>query len=329
MRRRDFITLVGGAAAAPLAARAQQRAALPRIGWLSGGSPTDFYSDRFAAYRRGLGEAGYVEGQNVAFEFGWAEGRYDRLPALASDLVRRRVAVIVALGSGPAALAAKAATQSIPIIFDVGFDPVQNGLVATFSHPGGNLTGVVRLNAEVAAKRVSLLHEVAPAATSIALLVNPTAGFNAETQMKALQAGARALGLTSVVMNASDEDGIEATFGMLANDRSRALVVTGDPFFTGRSAKVGALSAHYAVPAIFSWRQFTTAGGLMSYGPNLLDTDHQVGIYTGRILKGEKPADLPVVQSTRFELTVNLKTAKALGLTIPAILQATAYEVIE
>jgi len=222
--RREFITLLGGAATAwPLAARAQQPA-LPVIGWLSGGSTTDPFADRFASYRRGLNEAGYVEGQNVTFEYRWADGRYDRLPALAADLVRRRVAVIVASGSGPAALAAKAATQTIPIVFDVGFDPVKNGLVATLSHPAGNLTGVVRLNAEVAAKRVSLLHEVTPATTSIALLVNPTAGFNAEAQTMALQAGARALGLSAPVLNASDLSGIEAAFVMLANERASALV---------------------------------------------------------------------------------------------------------
>jgi putative tryptophan/tyrosine transport system substrate-binding protein len=208
MRRREFISILGGVAAAwPLASRAQQPA-VPVIGWLSGGSLPDVYSQRFASYRLGLREAGYVEGQNVAFEYRWADGQYDRLPSLAVDLVRRRVAVIVALGSGPAAIAAKAATQTIPIIYDVGFDPVRNGLVATLSRPAGNLTGVVRLNAEVAAKRVNLLHEVAPAAVSIALLVNPTAGFNADAQTKALQDGVRALGLSSLVLNASDQIGI-------------------------------------------------------------------------------------------------------------------------
>jgi putative tryptophan/tyrosine transport system substrate-binding protein len=327
MRRREFITLIGGVAAWPVAVRAQ-RPTLPTIGWL-GGSPTDVFSDRFASYRRGLNEAGYVEGQNVTFEYRWADGQYDRLPALAADLVRRRVAVIVALGSGPAALAAKAATQTIPIVFDVGFDPVENGLVATLSHPAGNLTGVVRLNAEVAAKRVSLLHEVTPTATSIGLLVNPTAGFNADTQTKALQAGARALGLTSLVLNASDMSGIESAFATLAQERAGGLVVSGDPFFTGQNDKVAALAARYAVPAVYSWRVFTNAGGLMSYGPNLFDTDHQIGIYTGRILKGERPADLPVIQSTRFELVVNLKTAKTLGLTVPPTLLAIADEVIE
>jgi putative ABC transport system substrate-binding protein len=302
---------------------------LPVIGWLSSQSPTDLYSQRFASYRLGLKEAGYVEGQNVAFEYRWADGQYDRLPSLAADLVRRRVAVIVALGSAPAALAAKAATQTIPIIFDVGFDPVRNGLVATLSRPAGNLTGVVRLNAEVAAKRVNLLHEVVPAAASIALLVNPTAGFNADTQTKALQDGVRALGLSSMVLNASDQIGIEAAFDTLVRQRTGALVVSGDPYFTNWSDKLVALAARNGVPAVYSWRKFTDAGGLMSYGPNLLDTDRQVGIYTGRILKGERPADLPVVQSTRFELVINLKTAKTLGLTVPAALLANADEVLE
>jgi putative ABC transport system substrate-binding protein len=248
---------------------------------------------------------------------------------LAADLVGRRVAVIVALGSGPAALAAKAATQTIPIIFDVGFDPVRNGLVATLSRPAGNLTGVVRLNAEVTAKRLNLLHEVAPAAVSIALLVNPTAGFNADTQTKALQDGVRALGLSSLVLNASDQIGIEAAFDTLVRQRTGALVVSGDPYFTNWSDKLVALAARNGVPAVYSWRKFTDAGGLMSYGPNLLDTDRQVGIYTGRILKGERPADLPVVQSTRFEFIINLKTARALGLDISPALLSVADELIE
>jgi putative ABC transport system substrate-binding protein len=276
-----------------------------------------------------LSEAGYVEGQNVAFEYRWAEGHYDRLPSLAAELVHRGVAVIVALGSGPAALAAKAATRTIPIVFDVGFDPVQNGLVATLNRPAGNLTGVVRINAEVAAKRIGLLHEVVPAATSIALLVNLTAGFNADAQTKALQAGTGALSLRSLVLNASDQSGIEEAFATLVQQRAGALVVSGDPYFTSWSDKVVALAARYAVPAIYSWRVFTDAGGLMSYGPNVLDTDRQVGIYTARILKGEKPANLPVVQSTKFEFVINLKTAKVLGLTVPPTLLAVADEVIE
>ena len=329
MRRREFISLFGATAAAwPLSARAQQ-VALPLVGWLGSGLSTDAYSSRFAAYRGGLKEAGYVEGQNVAFEYRWAEGQYDRLPSLAADLVRRGVAVIVALGSGPAALAAKVATSTIPIVFDVGFDPIQNGLVATLSRPAGNLTGVVRLNAEVAAKRVGLLHEVVPATTSIALLINPTAGFNATTQTKALQVATGVLGLRSLVLNAGDQGGIEAAFEVLVQQRAGALVVSGDPFFTSSKDRLVALAARYAVPAIYSWRIFTHAGGLLSYGPNLLDTDRQVGIYTGRILKGEKPADLPVVQSTKFEFVINLKTARTLGLQFPPGVHAAADEVIE
>jgi putative ABC transport system substrate-binding protein len=324
MRRREFITLLGGAAAAwPLAARAQQ--AMPVIGFLGTESP-DLRPRRLRAFRNSLSEAGYDEGRNVAIEFRWAEGQYDRLATLAADLVQRRVSVIVV--NGPAAIAAKAATTTIPIVFVVGFDPVKLGLVASLSRPGGNLTGVSLLNAELSSKRLALLHELVPTATIIALLVNP-ANPNAETLSQDTQAAARTLGLELQVVHASSERDFDPAFTTLVRQRAGALVIGTDGFFVGQSERLAALTVRHAVPAIFQNREFAAAGGLMSYAGSDTDANRLMGVYTRRILKGEKPADLPVQQSTKVELIINLKTAKALGLTVPLIMQTTADEVIE
>jgi putative ABC transport system substrate-binding protein len=327
VRRREFITLLGGAAAAwPLAARAQQPA-MPVVGYLSTGSPGP-YVDRVRAFRQGLGETGYVEGRNVTVEYRWAEGQYDRLPAMATDLVRRQVAVI-ASGGLPTALAAKAATTTIPIVFMLGVDPVKVGFAASLNRPGGNLTGVSNLNAEVGPKRLELLHELIPTADIIALLVNPTNPPLAETLSRDLQAAARALGLQLHVLHASTEGDFDAAFATLARLGAGALVIADDPFLVSRSEQLATLTIRHAVPAITSNREFAEAGGLMSYGGSTADAYRQVGVYTGRILKGEKPADLPVMQRTKFEFLINLKTAKALGLTIPPGVLAIADDVIE
>jgi putative ABC transport system substrate-binding protein len=330
MNRRHFIGLLGGAAAAPsflrpLAARAQQAGA-PVVGYLGTSSlARDEYQLR--AFREGLSEAGYVDGQNVRFEFRWAEGRNERLPALAVDLVRRQVAVI-ALGGLPPALAAKAATSTIPIVFQLGVDPVAAGLVASLARPGGNLTGVSNLNAELAPKRLELLRELVPTAQVIGLLVNPT-NPGAETIVNDMGPVAGTLGIQLHVLHASAERDFEAVFASLARLGAGGLLIATDGFLIRHGAQLGALSLRHAMPTIFQTPEFTNAGGLMSYGGNLRDAYRQVGIYTGRILKGEKPADLPVQQSTKAELIINLKTAQALGLNVPLPLLGRADAVIE
>jgi putative ABC transport system substrate-binding protein len=327
MRRREFITLLGGAATAwPLAVRAQQLA-MPVVGFVSGGSSGPFaYLVR--AFREGLSETGYVEGQNLAVEFRWAEGQYDRLPGLVADPVRRQVSVLTATTT-PGVLAAKAATKTIPIVFATDGDPVQLGLAASLSRPGGNVTGVTQLNVEVAPKRVELAHELIPGATVIALLVNPSNPL-AEAVSKDSQAAARILGLQLHVLHANTERDFDAVFKSLVQKRAAALVIaSADPLFGSRAEQLGALALHHRVPAIHQFRGFALAGGLASYGGRFTDSYRQVGVYTGRILKGEKPTDLPVVQSARIELILNLKTAKTLGLDVPPVLSARADEVIE
>ena len=328
MRRREFITLVGGAAAAwPLAARGQQ-SAMPVIGLL-GSESLDLWAARMRAFREGLKEAGFVEGQNVALEYRWAEGHNDRLPELAADLVRHRVTVLAAPGSTPAAIAAKAATSTIPIIFWVGSDPIELGLVASLNRPGGNLTGVTTLNVGLVAKRVELLHEVVSGISSIALLVNPTSPVLTKISIGDAQAAARSLGLELHVLNASTEPDFDVMFENLTQLRAGGLVVGTDAFFSSRLEQLAALSIRHAVPTVYHFREFAAAGGLISYGGSITDAFHATGVYTGRILKGDKPADLPVQQVTKVELIINLKTAKALGLTVPQSLLARADEVIE
>jgi putative tryptophan/tyrosine transport system substrate-binding protein len=325
MRRRDFITFVGGAAAWPLGANAQQ-SAMPVIGFLNGAS-AEGYALYVSAFRQGLKEAGYVEGQNVAIEYRWADGHYEQLPALAADLVRRRVSVIAAT-STPANLVAKAATTTIPIVFTTGGDPVRVGLVASMNRPGGNVTGVSSLDVEVAPKRLELAHELVPTATTIALLVKPT-DPNSETLSKELAVAAPALGVQLHVVHANTEREIDEAFATVAQVRAGALVIGADAYFNTRLVQLGALTLRYAVPTIYQYRQFADAGGLMSYGTSLTDLYRQAGVYTGRVLKGENPADLPVQQATKMELIINLKTAKALGITLPLPLLGRADEVIE
>jgi putative ABC transport system substrate-binding protein len=327
MKRREFITLVGGAATAwPLAARAQQPTK-PVIGYISGGS-SDTFGYLVSAFREGLSGTGYVEGRNVAVEFRWAEGQYDRLPALVADLVHHQVTVLAATTT-PGALAAKAATNSLPIVFATDGDPVQLGLVASLNRPGGNVTGVTQLNVEVGPKRLELAHELIPAARVIALLVNPTNPI-ALPILKDSQAAARILGLQLHVVHASNEADFDAAFKAALEVRADALVIaSADPFFGSRAEQLGALALHHRVPTIHQFRRFAAAGGLASYGGSFTDSYRQVGVYTGRILKGEKPADLPVQQSTKLELILNLKAATALGLSVPISLLGRADEVIE
>jgi ABC-type uncharacterized transport system substrate-binding protein len=327
VNRRAFITLLGGAAAWPFVARAQQPA-VPVIGVISAEWP-DQFTDRLRAFHNGLRETGYVEGRNVAIEYRWAEGRNDRLAALAAELVRRQVAAIVAAGSTPAALVARAATTTIPIVFYIGADPVKEGLVTSLSRPEGNVTGVVTLNVEVAAKRLELLHELVPTATIVALLVNPTNPTLAETITRDLEVAARTLGVQLHVLHASSEREIDTAFATLVELRAGALVIGADAFFNSRSEQLAALTLHHAVPAIYQYREFVSAGGLMSYGSTVADTYRPLGVLTGRILKGEKPAELPVQQATKVELIINMKTAKALGITVPLPLSGRADEVIE
>jgi putative ABC transport system substrate-binding protein len=325
MRRRHFITLLGGAAVWPVAARAQQ--ALPAIGFLSSGSPAQD-ANRVRAFRQGLGEAGYVEGRNVAIEFRWAEGQYDRLPAMAADLVRRQVAVI-AVNGPPATQAAQSATATIPIVFIIGADPVGSGLVARLNRPGGNLTGVTALNTELGPKRLELLHEVVPTAGVIAHLVNPSNPITNPKADEALEAAARSLGFKLVVLEAGGERDFDAVFLRLTELRGGALVIDPDGVFNSLIGQLATLTVRHAVPTIFPYREFADAGGLMSYGSSSTDSFRLAGTYTGRILKGEKPADLPVQQATKIELVLNLKTAKTLGLTVPITLLGRADVVIE
>jgi putative ABC transport system substrate-binding protein len=327
MRRREFITLLGGAAAAwPLAARAQQPA-MPVIGYLGPESPTVFAS-RVRAFREGLGEAGYAEGRNVAIEFRWAEGQHNKLPALAADLVSHQVAVIVAPGGAPGALAAKSATTTIPIVFEMGADPIAIGLVNNLNRPGGNLTGVSSLNVQVTPKRLEILHEVVPAAAEIAVLVNPTSPTT-DSQLRNLQTAARALGLQLHVLQASTERELDAVFVTLLQLRVGGLVVASDGFFATHSEHLATLTLRHTLPAIHQSRDFAIAGGLMSYAGSFFESHRQAGAYTGRILKGEKPADLPVQQVTKVELYINMKTAQALGVTIPLPLSGRADEIFE
>jgi putative ABC transport system substrate-binding protein len=327
MRRREFITVLGGAAMAwPLAARAQQ-AAMPVIGFLSSRSPGES-SNVVAAFRRGLNEAGFVEGQNTLIAFRWAEGAYNHLPALAADLIGLRVAVLVAAGGTPSLLTAKAATTTIPIVFTAVNDPVQLGFVPSFNRPGGNVTGISLFNNTLLAKRIGLLHEAVPTAAVIAMLRNPNSPV-VDDDMKSVLATAQSLGLTVQVLNASNERDLDAAFEAMVRLHVGALVVQGEPFFDSRRDHIVELAAREGIPAIYAWREYAIAGGLISYGTSITDNYRQAGVYTGRILKGEKPAELPVVRPTKFEMLVNLKTAKALGLEISPSLIARADEVIE
>jgi putative tryptophan/tyrosine transport system substrate-binding protein len=326
--RRTFLTALGGAAASailPVAARAQQPA-MPVIGFLNSISSGDGV-DLVSAFRDGLRESGFVEGQNVAIEYRWAQGHYDRLPTLATELVRARVAAIAATGGTVSGLAAKAATATIPIVFTTGDDPVKTGLVTNLNRPAGNITGVVTLANQLGAKRLELLHQVVPKAETIAVLLNPTSSSKA--QLSDVQQAAAILGVKLNVLSASTERGIDQAFASLAQQRADALIVGVDPFFNGRRDQVIALAAKDAIPTIYFFRGFATAGGLMSYAPSLVDAYRQTGVYIGRVLKGMKPSELPVMQPTKFEFVINLKTAKALGLTVPQTLLVAADEVIE
>ena len=326
MRRRELMLLLGGAIAAARPLRAQQKA-MPVIGFL-GNTSLDPNSPFMAAFRQGLSETGYVEGQNVAIQYRWAEDRYDRLPALAADLVAHKVDVIVTSGGVTSAPAAKNATSTIPIVFEIGVDPVERGLVASFARPGGNLTGVTILTAELNPKRFELLSELVPQAAVIALLVNPN-NASAERVIRDVQEAARAKGVQLDILKAGAEDEFETAFASLVQLQAGALLIGNDPFFFSRRDQLVALAARHAVPAMYEWREFVAAGGLISYGTSLAGMNRRAGAYVGRILAGARPADLPVQQPTNFELVINLKTAKALGLTVPQSILARADEVIE
>jgi putative ABC transport system substrate-binding protein len=328
MRRREFVTALGGAAVAwPLTVRAQQTA-MPVIGFL-GSETSALWTDRVAAFRQGLSEIGYVEGRNVAIEYRWAEGHNERLPALAIDLVQRQVTVLVVLGGTASALAVKAATTTVPIVFRMATDPVETGLVASLNRPGGNVTGVTTMGVELGSKQLELLHELAPAASVIALLINPTNPAIARIQSRDVPAAARKLGLDLHVLNASMERDFDSVFAGMKELRVGGLVIGADTFLNARSAQLAALAVRHAIPSISPYRQFTRAGGLASYGASISGASRQVGVYTGRILKGEKPADLPIEQPTLFELVINVQAAKSLGLTVAPTLLSRADEVIE
>jgi ABC-type uncharacterized transport system substrate-binding protein len=326
MKRRAFISLLGGAATWPIATQAQQ-AAMPVIGFL-GSASRDQYVSLVGAFRKGLGETGYVDGRNVAIEYRWADDEYGRLPALVADLLDRHVAVIAATGGSPAALAAKRATTKTPIVFQVGVDPVEAGLVASLNRPGGNVTGFANLALEVGPKRLELFHELIPTATVVAVLINPTR-TNADAESGVLQTAARTLGLELHVLHASVEREFEGVFATLKQLHAGGLVISGDPVFNSRSEQLARMAVRHGVPAIYQFRPFAAAGGLISYGSNITEAHRQTGMYVGRILKGEKPADLPVQQSTTVELIINLQTAKTLGVGVPTGLLLRADEVIE
>jgi putative ABC transport system substrate-binding protein len=326
MRRREFITLVGGAVAWPLAARAQQPA-MPVVGFLGSASPAPI-AHFLAAFRQGLRESGYLEGSNVAIEYRWAENQYGRLPGLAAELVQRQVAVIVTSGGPVPAVAAKAATSTIPIVFSASSDPVKLGLVSSLNRPAGNVTGSGMLTSELEPKRLELVLELVPKARVIGALINPDR-TDADVQSRALQDAAHALGLTAIVLRANNERDFEPAFATLIQEKVGALVVGADPFFNDRREQIVAQATRHALPAIYMTREFVAVGGLASYGTSIADGYRQAGIYTGQILKGAKPADLPVVQPTKFDLAINLKTAKALGIDVPPTLLARADEVIE
>jgi putative ABC transport system substrate-binding protein len=326
MRRRDFITLVGGSAVWPIGVGAQQ--AMPVIGYL-GSENSDRYATRLTAFRQGLGAMGFDEGRNVAIEFVWADGQPDRLPALAADLVRRRVTVIAAPGSAAAGLAAKAATTTIPVVFETGLDPVQAGLVESLSRPEGNVTGITSLNADVSPKGLELLHELLPQAKSFSVLVNRANAVIADIIMKGVEASSRTFGLELQVLDANTDSDFDAVFAKLVQQRTGGLLIAPNPVFNTRAQQLAVLALKYAVPAVHGVREFAIAGGLMSYGGNIRESHRQAGLYTGRILKGEKPASLPVQQATKVELYINLKTAKALGIAVPLALSGRADELIE
>jgi len=331
MKRREFILALGGAAAPsllwPLAARAQQPA-MPVIGVL-GATSAQGYAAQLAAFRRGLAAVGFVEGRDVEIEYRWAEDRYDRLPELATELLRRQVAVITTIGGNAASVAAKAASRTVPVVFHGSLDPIAAGFVASLNRPGGNMTGVVTLNVDTGQKRLELMHELVPTATRMALLLNPSNTAVAEVQSKDLIVAARTLGLQLDILHASTEEKFEPAYAALKQLQAGGLVIGTDGFFVSHSEQLAALTVRHAVPAIFQYRAFAEAGGLMSYGGSVTDSYRLSGVYTGRILKGEKPADLPVQQATKVELIINLKTAKALGLTVPLPLLGRADEVIE